>query len=51
VKHWLKVGGWYIPLEDMKEENLHPWTRKLAYWLFVAGVGIAFYLIICFGGR
>lgn len=50
MKRWIKVGGWYIPIEALHEENWSPTVRVVAEWLAVAGIGLIFYLLIYLGG-
>jgi uncharacterized sodium:solute symporter family permease YidK len=50
MKQYLKVGGWHIPLEDMKEENWSPRTRKIISWLAIAAFAIVTYALIYFAG-
>ena len=52
MKRYLKINGWWIPLEDMtNEEHWSPTARAIAYVLFVIGVGVTFYMLLHFGGN
>jgi hypothetical protein len=45
MKHYYKIGPYYINLDDLKEENWSPFKRLIIYWLTIAGVAITFLLI------
>jgi hypothetical protein len=44
--HFLKVKGWYIPLESFNEDNWSSRTKAIAYFLFVAALLVLFYILI-----
>jgi hypothetical protein len=46
MKHYIKVGGWHVCLDDFKEENWSDRTRKIASWLAVAALFTIFYVLI-----
>ena len=51
MKRWIKVGGWHVCLDDLKEENWGPTFRVIAEWLAIAGIVLVFYILIYFGGK
>ena len=51
MKRWIKVGGWHVCLDDLKEENWGPRTRQFVYWMVVAAIALVFYIVIYFGGE